>query len=264
MKNKFIMGRYLNGDSIVHRMDPRAKLIIMFILLIFIFFANNGLTYGILGLLVVAFVWLTGISLKIFLKGLKPMILLILITVALQLFFTRTGEVYWQWGFLAITDEGLWNALFIFLRFVYIIFISTILTLTTKPLDITDGLESLMKPLKNILPVHEIALMLSIALRFVPTLLEETDKIMDAQWARGVDFSEGSLMSRIKAIIPILVPLFVSAFDRAYDLSIAMEARGYQGGEGRTKYRLLHWHQRDTMAIGLVACVCLAILIFRS
>lgn len=264
MKNSFIMGRYLAGDSVIHRLDPRTKLSVMFLILIFIFFANNLASYALFGVFTIGSVLLTGISLKVFLKGLRPMILLILLTVGLQLFFTRTGEIYWQWRFLALTDEGIRNAIFIFLRFVFIIFISTLLTLTTKPLEITDGLEKLLYPFKHFLPVHEIALMLSIALRFVPTLLEETDKIMDAQWARGVDFNTGSLLQRIKAVIPILVPLFVSAFDRAYDLSIAMEARGFQGGEGRSKYRQLIWHSKDMWAVWLTVIVCLVVLYLRT
>lgn len=258
------MGRYLARDSIMHRLDPRMKLIGMIVLLLSIFLANNPLTYAIFAVFIAIMILLSGISIGVFLKGLRPMIIIILITVFIQLLFTRTGEVLVQFGPLAVTKDGLINAIYIFLRFVLIIFISTILTLTTQPLAITDGLESLFKPFRKLLPVHEMALMLAIALRFVPTLLQETDKIMDAQRARGVDFSEGNLVRRVKAIIPILIPLFVSAFDRAYDLSIAMESRGYRGGEGRTKYRILQWHKTDTVATAILIGVCVVVIMLRT
>jgi len=153
------------------------------------------------------------------------------------------------------------NAAYIFVRFLLIIFLSTILTLTTQPLAITDAMESLLKPVKNIIPVHEIALMLSIALRFVPTLLEEAEKIMNAQRARGVDFSEGNIIQRVKAFIPVLIPLFISAFNRAYDLATAMEARGYRGGEGRSKYRLLHWENIDTIGAIVLAILTVVMIV---
>lgn len=264
MKDKFILGRYLPGDSFIHRLDPRAKLVSMVLLLIFIFFANNVWSYALLFAFVMFLIALTNISLSVFIKGLRPMLVLILFTVILQLFFTRTGEVLWEWGFLVLTKDGLMNAVFIFLRFVLIIFISTLLTLTTQPLAITDALESLFAPFRKVLPVHEMALMLSIALRFVPTLIDETDKIMNAQRARGVDFNEGNLFERVKAFIPILIPLFVNAFNRAYDLATAMEARGYRGAEGRTKYRELTWQGCDTLALVVVSLVCLGLLLVKD
>ncbi|MCI5775184.1 MAG: energy-coupling factor transporter transmembrane protein EcfT [Aerococcus sp.] len=263
MSSKLILGRYLPTGSIIHQLDPRVKLLGMFYLLIVVFFANNWWSYLVLFTLAMAGVWLTQISLRVFIRGLRPMIFLILMTVILQLLFTHEGTVLFSFGPIALTTGGIVNAFFILLRFIFIIFISTLLTLTTAPLDMTNGLETLAGPLKKVLPVQEMALMLAIALRFVPTLMDEAEKIMDAQRARGVDFGEGSLLQRVKSFLPVLIPLFISAFDRAYDLSIAMEARGYRGdNEHRTKYRLLHWQMKDTVALlGIVAVGILAILV---
>ncbi|MDO4670723.1 MAG: energy-coupling factor transporter transmembrane protein EcfT [Aerococcus sp.] len=260
MANQLILGRYLPGNSLVHRLDPRMKILAMIFMLAIIFFANNWLTNVVLIAFTLAMVLATGISLKVFIRGLKPMLFLIVLTVLLQVFFTTKGAVLFRLGPIVLTTGGLENAFFILIRFVLIIFISTVLTLTTSPLDITNAIESLLAPIKNIFPVHEMALMLSIALRFVPTLLDETDTIMDAQRARGVDFSEGNIMQRAKSFLPILIPLFISAFDRAYDLSTAMEARGYRGSEGRTKYRLLYWQNLDTvMLLGVVVVGALVV-----
>lgn len=250
MLEKLLFGRYIQGDSFVHRMDPRAKLIGSFYFIIIIFLANNWITYGIMALFTLLCLMLSDIPLKVFMNGVKPLIWLITFTVILQVLFTTGGETYFRWGFISITSFGLMNGAFIFMRFVLIIFISTLLTLTTMPLALTDAIESLLKPLNALkVPVHEIALMLSIALRFVPTLMDEATKIMNAQRARGVDFGEGNIIQQMKAVTPILVPLFVSSFNRADELANAMEARGYQGGEGRTKYRVLRWHGRDTVAM---------------
>lgn len=250
MLEKLLFGRYIQGDSFVHRMDPRAKLIGSFYFIIVIFLANNWLTYGLMALFTLLCLMLSDIPIKIFMNGVKPLIWLISFTVILQVLFTTGGETYFQWGIISITSFGLMNGAFIFMRFVLIIFMSTLLTLTTMPLSLTDAIESLLKPLNAVkVPVHEIALMLSIALRFVPTLMDEATKIMNAQRARGVDFGEGNIIQQMKAVTPILVPLFVSSFNRADELANAMEARGYQGGEGRTKYRLLHWQGRDSLAM---------------
>lgn len=250
MLEKLLFGRYIQGDSYVHRMDPRAKLIGSFYFIIIIFLANNWITYGVMALFTLLCLLLSGIPIKVFLNGVKPLIWLISFTVILQILFTTGGETYFRWGIISITSFGLMNGAFIFMRFVLIIFVSTLLTLTTMPLALTDAIESLLKPLNALkVPVHEIALMLSIALRFVPTLMDEATKIMNAQRARGVDFGEGNIIQQMKAVTPILVPLFVSSFNRADELANAMEARGYQGGEGRTKYRVLKWHGRDTLAM---------------
>jgi energy-coupling factor transport system permease protein len=210
-------------------------------------------------------VFLSKISLIFFLRGVRPLILLIIFTVALQMLFTRGGTLYWSWGVFSLSSYGIQNGLFIFCRFVLIIFMSTLLTLTTPPLSMSDAIESLLNPLKKIhLPVHEIALMLSIALRFVPTLMDETEKIMNAQRARGVDFNDGNLIQKVKAIVPLLIPLFVSSFNRAEDLATAMEARGYRGGEGRSKYRKLQWASRDTLVLVVFAAVTVVLVFLRS
>lgn len=248
MQDKLIIGRYLPGDSFMHRLDPRLKLIALFVFIAYVFMATNWATNLFLVVVTLGLVLTTSLSLRFFLNGLKPMGLLILFTVLIQLLFTHTGKVLWSFGILALTTGGLRAATFIFLRLVLIIFISTILTLTTRPLDLANAMESLFSFAKEKLPINELALMLSIALRFVPTLLAEADKVMDAQKARGVDFGSGSLIQRIKAMVPILIPLFVGAFDRAYELSIAMESRGYHDWRNRTKYRLLVWKKKDTLA----------------
>lgn len=260
MKDNLIIGRYIPGNSLIHRLDPRLKLVAMIVFMVLIFMANSWPAYLLLTVTILALILMTGISLGVFIRGLKPMLILIVFTVLLQVLFTHQGTVLWEWGWLKLTTGGIYNAIMILLRFVLIIFISTIVTLTTQPLALTDALESLFSPLRQFLPIHEIALMLSIALRFVPTLMEETDKIMDAQRARGVDFSEGNLVKRLQAIIPILIPLFISAFNRAYDLATAMEARGYKGSEGRTKYRQLHWQSIDTVASVMLIMLSVALI----
>lgn len=263
--DKLLLGRYLQGDSLIHRLDPRGKLVLCFYFVLIIFLCNNWQSYLLLTGATFIFVLLSKIDLRYFIKGLLPLIWLILFTVLLQVFFTRGGPVYWQWGPFSLTQFGLVNGVFVFCRFVLIIFISTLLTLTTPPLAIADATESLLKPLKKLkVPVYEISLMLSIALRFVPTLMDETTKIMNAQRSRGVDFSAGSLKERIKAVIPLLIPLFVSALSRAEELATAMEARGYRGGEGRTKYRAQTWHLRDTVALGVFLALTLGLLFLRN
>lgn len=265
MMNKLILGRYIPGDSLIHHLDPRAKLVASFYFIGIIFLANNWQSYLLLAVLTFLAILLSKIDLDFFVRGVKPLLWLILFTVALQIFFTSGGKVYFQWGIFRITEFGLQNGIFIFCRFVLIIFMSTLLTLTTQPLELSDAIEYLLRPLKVIhFPVHEISLMLSIALRFVPTLMDETEKIMNAQRARGVDFGEGNLIQKMKAIVPLLIPLFVSSFNRADDLATAMEARGYQGGEGRTKYRILHWQMPDTLVMVLFALVTVALVYLRN
>jgi energy-coupling factor transport system permease protein len=215
-----------------------------------IFFANNVIGYAFATVFTLLAIMLTGLGVGVFIRGVKPLILLMLITTLFQLFFVQTGDVLIHWWFIKITTDGVINSIVVFVRFMLIIMFSTILTLTTQPLAVADGMESLLKPFKKIgLPVSELALMLSIALRFVPTLMDEAQSIMNAQRARGVRFNEGSLMTRIKSFVPLLIPLFVNAIKRAIELGDAMEARGYRGGDQRTKYRVLTWHRQDTVAI---------------
>jgi energy-coupling factor transport system permease protein len=262
--NKLIFGRYIPGDSFIHRLDPRGKLLLSFYFIGIIFLAHNWQSYLLLFLFTMFAVLMSRVNLGFFIRGVRPLIWLILFTVILQIFFTRGGHLYWHWGPLAVSQYGLVNGGYIFMRFVLIIFMSTLLTLTTPPLQLSDAIESILKPFKVFhLPVYEIALMISIALRFVPTLMDETEKIMNAQRARGVDFGSGNLSQKMRAIIPLLIPLFVNSFNRAEDLATAMEARGYQGGEGRTKYRVLTWRRNDTLAVAAFAVITGLLIWFR-
>lgn len=248
MFEKMLLGRYVQIDSWVHRLDPRTKLMATLFFIVIIFLADNWLSYALLTLVVLFAIKLSNIDAKFFFNGVKPMIWLILFTVVFQLLFTTGGEIYFKFWIFQITSLGVLNAIFMFVRLVLIIMMSTLLTLTTAPLELTDGIEHMLRPLSKIgFPSHEIALMLSIALRYVPTLMDEALKIMNAQRARGVEFDEGNFIDRVKAMIPILIPLFVSAFNRAEEMAIAMEARGYQGGEGRTKYRQLAYSKNDAI-----------------
>ncbi|MBS4197895.1 energy-coupling factor transporter transmembrane component T family protein [Lederbergia citri] len=265
MMEKMILGRYIPGNSILHRLDPRSKLLFVFGFICIIFLANNVYTYSLLVLFVGLIILLANINLKFLINGLKPVLILVIFTFFLQIFFNKEGPVIFSLGFINIYEEGLRLAIFISLRFTLLVFVTSLLTLTTTPITLTDGIESLLNPLKKVrFPVHELALMMSISLRFIPTLMDETDKIMKAQMARGVDFSGGPFKERIKAVIPLLIPLFVSAFKRAEELATAMEARGYRGGEGRTKYRLLTWSVPDTAAACILILLTVLLIFIRS
>lgn len=265
MMNKLILGRYIPGDSIIHHLDPRVKLLSCFYFIGIIFLCNNWESYLFMFLFTLGCIGLSKIKLDFFIKGVKPLIWLILFTVTLQILFTGGEGVLFSWGIITISKFGIMNGVFIFCRFVLIIFMSTLLTLTTSPLSLADAIETLLHPLEKMkFPAHEISLMLSIALRFVPTLMDETEKIMNAQRARGVDFNEGNLAQKMKAIVPLLIPLFVSSFNRAEDLAIAMEARGYNGGEGRSKYRMLQWKWTDTMTIVVFVVLTIALICLRK
>ncbi|WP_042454007.1 energy-coupling factor transporter transmembrane component T family protein [Neobacillus dielmonensis] len=265
MMEKMIFGRYVPADSLIHKMDPRSKLIIIFLFVCIIFLANNWITYVLIGIYTFFLLGLSKVPAKFLYGGLKPVIWLVLLTFIMQLFFTKEGSVVFTWGPVKIYEEGIKMGVFISLRFFFLILITSLLTLTTTPIEITDGLEALLNPLKKVrFPVHEMALMMSISLRFIPTLMQETDKIMKAQTARGVEFASGPFKERIKAVIPLLIPLFVSSFKRAEELAIAMEARGYRGGEGRTKYRLLSWGAVDTIQILILVVLTVLLILFRS
>lgn len=258
--DNMILGRYIPGTSIVHRLDPRSKLVAMILLIIIVFWANNPITNLILFVATGIFVALSEVPLSFFIKGLKSMFFLITFTTLFQLFFISGGQVLFEMGFIKITTQGIEQAGIIFCRFVLIIFFSTLLTLTTMPLSLATAVESLLGPLKRFkVPVHEIGLMLSMSLRFVPTLMDDTIRIMNAQKARGVDFGEGNIIQKVKAMIPILIPLFATSLKRADSLATAMEARGYQGGHGRSQYRQLNWMHKDSVAL-LLVCVLGGIL----
>jgi energy-coupling factor transport system permease protein len=263
--DKMIFGRYIPADSVLHRMDPRSKLILIFLFVCVVFLANNVLTYGTLLVYTLIMLSLSKISMRFIMSGLKPVLWLVVFTLLLHLFLTKEGNLLFQWGWIEVYEEGVKQGLFISLRFFLLILMTSLLTLTTTPIEITDGLEELLGPLKRIkFPVHELALMMSISLRFIPTLMQETDKIMKAQSARGVDFTGGPVKDRVKAIIPLLIPLFISSFKRAEELAVAMEARGYRGGEGRTKYRQLNWGIRDTSMIIALGLVTALLAVFRT
>lgn len=263
--DKLILGRYIPGNSMIHRLDPRSKLLAMFAFLLLIFWANNLITNVLIIAFVFAMVLLSQIRPSFFINGLKPMIGIILFTTFFQVFFTPGASVLWEFWIFKVSIEGLQQALIIFIRFVLIIFFSTLLTLTTTPLSLADGIESGLAPLKRLkVPVHEIGLMLSMSLRFVPTLMDDTTRIMNAQRARGVDFNEGNLIQKVKSVIPILIPLFASSFKRADALATAMEARGYKGGEGRTKYRVLEWKLLDTCAVIVMILLGVTLYILKS
>jgi energy-coupling factor transport system permease protein len=245
------IGQYIPGDSPIHKLDPRVKILITFAFITLLFLVGNYFSY----LYVIAFMGLvlvlSKISMRYIFKGLKPLVVIITLTVVLNAFMTQ-GEVLYKFWIFTITKEGLYQAGFMGLRLVFLITGASLLTLTTSPIALTDGIEKLLNPFKRIgVPAHELAMMMTIALRFIPTLLEETDKIMKAQMARGADFETGNLMARAKAMVPLLVPLFISAFRRADELAVAMEARCYRGGENRTRMKQLKLEFRDFNAVAI-------------
>lgn len=255
------LGQFFPGNSVIHKIDPRVKILLIIAYIVFLFVANNFVSLGFMVLVTVAIVLLTKIPVRMYFKGLKAIMFIILFTSVLNMFY-GSGEPIWQWGFLKITLNGISNAVFISIRIVALIFISCVLTYTTSPTDLTDALERLMKPLTVFhIKVHEIAMMMTIALRFVPTLLEETDKIMNAQKARGANMDSGGLIKRVKAMMPVLVPLLVSSFNRAYELAVAMECRCYRGGAGRTRMKVLKAETKDAVAVAVSVFVLAGVIV---
>ena len=256
------IGQYYPAKSILHRLDPRVKIVCTLLYLISLFLFRNLAGYLVATVFLVGIIRMSKVPFSYIVKGLKPIVLLLLITVLFNLFLTRSGEVLWQWWIFTITAGGLNTAVYMGIRLIYLIIGSSLMTFTTTPNALTDGIEELLGPLKKIhVPVHEVAMMMSIALRFIPILLEETDKIMKAQIARGADLESGNIIQRAKSMIPILVPLFVSAFRRANDLAMAMESRCYRGGEGRTKMKPLRYHKRDYIAYIVVIIYVIAVFV---
>ena len=255
MLKDITIGQYVKGDSILHRLDPRTKIFGMLAIMVALFFVNNwiGLVYA--AVVVFAVLFASQVPLKFYIRGVKPLRWILLFTAAIQIFLTP-GEIIWQWGILHITAEGVRLAIFMCVRLVLLVVTTSVLTLTTTPIVLTDAVENLLSPFKRIgVPAHELAMMMTIALRFIPLLADETEKIMAAQKARGAAFDEGGLMDRARALLPILVPLFLSAINRASELAMAMEARCYHGGEGRTRLHELHYENRDRVAGILVALI---------
>lgn len=257
------IGQYYPSDSILHRMDPRVKIVCTLLYLISLFLFKNIFGYALATVFLAGTIIVSKVPVKFILKGLKPIIMLLMITIIFNLLLTSTGRILVSVWIFKITDEGLRTAVYMAVRLIYLIAGSSLMTLTTTPNALTDGIEKLLNPLNKLkVPVHEIAMMMSIALRFIPILLEETDKIMKAQIARGADFESGNIIQRAKSMIPILVPLFVSAFRRANDLATAMEARCYRGGAGRTKMKPLRYTGKDYIAYSVtIAYVAAVVLI---
>ena len=263
MLKDITLGQYFPGSTVVHRLDPRTKLLMVVLYIVALFLAKWWVSYGLMLAFLVNAVVLSRIRPKALFRGLKPLLIIIIFTALINLFYSD-GQVLVQFWIFRITREGILQAVFLVLRIMMLVMGTFLLTYTTSPIALTDGLESLLGPLKKIrFPVHELAMMMSIALRFIPTLIEETDKIISAQKARGADFETGNLFRRAKALVPILVPLFVSAFRRADELATAMECRCYHGGEGRTKMKQLHYRLRDVVTLLLGAVLLGGVITLR-
>ena len=265
MLKDITMGQYFPGNSPLHRLDPRTKILFLIVYIVALFAAGNWASYAAVFAFLVLVIALSRIPLKSVLSGMKPLIVILIFTGILNIFFTTGEEVLLSFWKITIYWEGIIRAVFMTLRIMMLIAGTFLLTYTTSPISLTDGLESLLGPLKKLrLPVHELAMMMCIALRFIPTLIEETDKIMSAQKARGADFESGNLLQRVKALVPILVPLFISAFRRADELATAMECRCYQGGDGRTKMKLLRYKLLDLKAFCVGILLLAAVFTLRA
>ncbi len=263
MLKDITMGQYFPGNTVVHRLDPRTKLLMVVVYIVALFLAKWWVSYGVMLAFLVTAVMLSHIKPKALFRGLKPLIVIMVFTALINLFYSD-GEVLVKFWIFRITREGIVQAAFLVLRIMMLVTGTFLMTYTTSPIALTDGMESLLSPLKKLhFPVHELSMMMSIALRFIPTLIEETDKIISAQKARGADFESGNIFRRAKALVPILVPLFVSAFRRADELATAMECRCYHGDEGRTKLKQLHYRARDIITLLLGAALLGGIITLR-
>ena len=263
MLKDITLGQYFPGNTVVHRLDPRTKLLMVVVYIVALFLAKWWVSYGVMLAFLVTAVVLSRIKPKALFRGLKPLIVIMVFTALINLFYSD-GEVLVKFWIFRITREGIVQAAFLVLRIMMLVTGTFLLTYTTSPIALTDGMESLLSPLKKLhFPVHELSMMMSIALRFIPTLIEETDKIISAQKARGADFESGNIFRRAKALVPILVPLFVSAFRRADELATAMECRCYHGDEGRTKLKQLHYRARDIITLLLGAALLGGIITLR-
>ena len=262
MLKDITLGQYFPGDTIAHRLDPRTKILLVVLYIVALFNAKGFAGYGVMALCLAACVKVSRVGVRALVRGLRPVLYIILFTAVLNLFFTPGERELFRLGILRISDAGVRTAFFMVLRIMLLIMGTFLMTYTTSPIRLTDALEQLLHGLKRFrVPVHELAMMMSIALRFIPTLIEETDKIMSAQKARGADMESGNLIRKAKAMIPILVPLFISAIRRADELATAMECRCYHGGEGRTKLHLLRYERRDYAALTLGAGICAAVIL---
>ncbi len=265
MLKDITIGQYYPGNSPVHKLDPRTKILITFLYIVIIFFITNFIGYGLLLGFILFTVFSSKIPLKYVIKGIRPLLFIIVLTFIINIFLTPGENVIFKFWFITLTWEALHQAVFMALRLIFLVMGTSLLTLTTSPISLTDGIELLLNPLKVIkFPAHELAMMMTIALRFIPTLLEETDKIMKAQMARGADFESGNIIQRAKALVPLLIPLFISAFRRAEELAMAMEARCYRGGTNRTRMKILKIKPRDYAAFAIVLVLAAGIILSRQ
>ena len=264
MLKDITLGQYFPGTSFIHRLDPRTKLIGVILYIVALFVAKSWLSYAVVLAFLLLCISVSKIPPKSIVRGMKPLVVILIFTGVLNLFYSEGGKVLVRFWTLTVTTEGVKRAVFMMGRILMLISGTFLMTYTTSPISLTDGLESLLGPLKKLhVPVHELSMMMCIALRFIPTLIEETDKIMNAQKARGADFESGSIIDRAKALIPVLVPLFISAFRRADELATAMECRCYHGGEGRTKLKQLHYRAADFVTLGIGAALLGAVIALR-
>lgn len=263
MLKNITLGQYYPGDSVIHRLDPRIKIILALALIVIVFLIDTIWGFAALAVYIGVVVALAQVGPGSVIRSIRPLLFIIVFTFILNLFFYGGATVLFQWGPLMITEEGIFRAVLIVLRLMFLIFSTSLMTLTTSPMQLTDGMESLMKPLNKIkFPVHEMSMMMSIALRFIPTLAEETDRIMKAQMARGAEFDTGNILKKARNMVPLLVPLFVSAFKRADELALAMESRCYHGGEGRTKMKILRLAGRDWASVAITGAVSALLVVF--
>lgn len=264
MLKDITLGQYFPGATVAHKLDPRTKILLVVLYIAALFAARGVWGYAVMALTLAACVRISKVGLRPLVRGLKPVLFIIVFTAVLNLFFTPGEEYLFQWGALHVSAAGLRNAVYMVLRIMMLIMGTFLMTYTTSPISLTDGLERLLNGLKRFrVPVHEMAMIMSIALRFIPTLIEETDKIMSAQKARGADMESGNLIQRARAMLPVLVPLFISAFRRADELATAMECRCYHGGEGRTKLHVLRYQRRDFIALSMGVGILLLIILLR-
>ena len=264
MLKDITLGQYFPGNTVAHRLDPRTKILLVTLYIIALFSAKGLLGYMVMAATLAVCVKISKVGFKSLVRGLKPLVVIIAFTGILNIFFTPAETYLLEWGILRISEKGIQNALFMVVRIMLLVMGTFLMTYTTSPIRLTDGLESLLGPLKRLrVPVHELAMMMAIALRFIPTLIEETDKIMSAQKARGADFESGNIFQKAKALVPILVPLFISAFRRADELATAMECRCYHGGEGRTKLHVLKYQRRDYVALAGGAVILVLVVALR-
>ena len=267
MLKDITFGQYFPGRSILHKLDPRIKILSVILLIVWIFLAEHILSYALMLFTCIVLILIASLPFKTVFRSIRGIFIILLITALINLFLTKgEGKPLVDWGIFSIYEEGIWRAIKMFLRIsILLIMTSVVLTYTTSPIDLTDGIERLLSPLAYLhVPVHDFAMMMSIALRFIPTLIEETDKIMSAQKARGADFSSGGIIKRIKALLPVLIPLFISAFRRAEELATAMECRCYRGGKGRTRMKVMHFHCRDAVFMVLMISLGAGVIVINQ